>query len=257
MLYKFYSTKHGNTQHDAAVELNSHKTLDKRATRTALAKKESVLTLADYGDIAELTTKMNYDLADTDEKHVARAARAINFDGTYTSHYSSLSNKTNNLKLNQSRNSLTTLTTGGYDVTGDFPLILQTENDKNEKKSLIDIIKNNPYCVNNIIVLDRGYVSKQVFDELHNNNNDYVVRFKKGINTEKDNNGTKYYKATKHNSKIIKYVVEHSNNGQINNNNNNKINNKNNTNQNNCIDDDKEDDFDQDEYFAAQPRRLK
>jgi hypothetical protein len=114
----------------------------------------------------------------------------LSVDGTYAQFKSSV----NEEKLNPNENSTTNLITGIYNVTHNCPELLQLENKRTERSSIVEIIKNKYNNTSTIFVMDRGYMSSVLFSSIHSMNNYFICRLRKNliINENIDKNLTDY-----------------------------------------------------------------
>ena len=66
-------------------------------------------------------------------------------------------------KANKKKESVTPLFSGLYNVTSNYPIMLDLVKTKDERKAFMDFVKNKDKFKNNIFVFDRGYVSGSLF----------------------------------------------------------------------------------------------
>lgn len=169
ILYKLYYTKYGSTQEKATIMLNKYKKIN--VSRQSLVKKEKNLTYEVYNQVANILSNENNQICKP-----KYTKQIIAVDGTYPTFLKSLSK--DGFKSNKNKESVTPLITGLFNITVNYPVILELAKDKNERKSFMNFIKNKSEYEDNIFVFDRGYDGNNLFKFMEDNDLLYVCRIK-------------------------------------------------------------------------------
>jgi len=108
-------------------------------------------------------------------------------DGTYPTLLRSLTK--DNFKSNKNNQSVTPLITGLFNVTTNYPIIMELAKTKDERKEFLNFISNKEQFKNNIFVFDKGYDGDLFFDTIEQKELMFICRIKdnrKYISNEND-----------------------------------------------------------------------
>lgn len=206
ILYKLYYTNKCSTQEQATIKLNESKNNKNKSSRQSLVKKENKLTADFY---KKLSNKIYYEINKNCANKYTKTIIAV--DGTFPTFLNTLSK--DGFKMNKKGESVTPLITGLFNITTNYPVMLELAKDKNERKSFMDFVKNKSEFINNIFVFDRGYASIALFKFMQKNNMQYVCRIKENSKYVSDDDDKIILSSPKNGIKIriIKYVVNDKN----------------------------------------------
>ena len=202
VLYKLYYTKNDSTQEKATIKLNTFKKKSVKSTRQSLVKKENKIDSKFY---EKLSNKLANEIKRNNKDKYTKTIIAV--DGTFPTLLSSMTN--DGYKSNKKNESVTPLVSGLYNVSSNYPVMLDLVKTKDERKAFIDFVKNKDRFKGNVFVFDRGYVSDRLFKFMDDNKLFYLCRLRensKYITLDPDyqttlssNNLTK--------TRIVKYTI--------------------------------------------------
>ncbi len=129
-------------------------------------------------------------------------------DGTFPTFLNTLSK--DGFKTNKKGNSVTPLVTGLFNITSNYPVMLELAKNKNERKAFMAFAKNKDKFKGNIFVFDRGYPSEEFFKYMDRNEMQHVCRIKDNSNYVSQLKGNDMTTTTKYGIKIriIRYKIE-------------------------------------------------
>jgi hypothetical protein len=202
ILFKLLTCKKDVTFLDSAATINKYNNTN--ITAQGYYNRISNLKIDFYRDLSKfITNKINKLFYKNNYYNI------LSVDGTYAQFKTSV----NEEKLNPNENSTTNLITGIYNVTHNCPELLQIENKHTERSSIAEIIKNKYNNTSTIFVMDRGYMSTNLFNTIHNMNNYFICRLRKNLTIYQniDKNLTdyeiKYSSLLLSKIRIIKYTI--------------------------------------------------
>ena len=173
ILYKLYYTESSSTQSKATIKVNKFKNKNNRTSRQALVKKEKQIDISFYEKLtAFLSAQINKNTC-IDSKYTRQI---VAVDETYLSLLNTITK--DGYKANKNGNSVTPLVSGLFNITSNYPVILDLVKSKDERAAFINFVKNKNKFKNNVFVFDRGYVSNKLFKYLDDNSMFFVCRLK-------------------------------------------------------------------------------
>jgi len=174
LLFRLYCTKVNTTQEKVTIKLNNFRKNKKdKVSRQSLVKKEKKVSNDFY---EKVSTKMMTEINSKFNFNNKYTKQVISVDGTYPTLLYSLTK--DGYKANKKKTSVTPLVTGLYNITTNYPVMLDLVKDKNERKAFTDFIKNKQEFKNNIFLFDRGYMSDKLFNFMNTNELFFVCRIK-------------------------------------------------------------------------------
>jgi len=213
ILFKLLYTIKNATQESVTTKLNLYNKID--ASRVAYIKKINKINVNTFHKLHNYFNKrINYYFNNNiNNQYIIYAV-----DGTYIQLKESL---TTDCKRKKNTGSVTTLSTGIYNVTYDTPTLIKIENNETSEKisfsNIFDEIKQTD--TKDIYVFDRGYVDYKLFNKININNKYFICRIKK--NTLKIDNSkddfiitTTFYDDSKkikyEKLRVVKYIINNS-----------------------------------------------
>ena len=175
ILFKLLYTIKNATQESVTTKLNLYNKID--ASRVAYIKKINKINVNTFHKLHNYFNKrINYYFNNNiNNQYIIYAV-----DGTYIQLKESL---TTDCKRKKNTGSVTTLSTGIYNVTYDTPTLIKIENNETSEKisfsNIFDEIKQTD--TKDIYVFDRGYVDYKLFNKININNKYFICRIKKKI----------------------------------------------------------------------------
>lgn len=185
ILYKLYYTEASSTQEKATIKLNKFKNVINKSSRQSLVKKEKKLDVSFYEKLSNFLSCQINKNTDTCGNYTRQI---IAVDGTFPTLLNTIAK--DGYKLNKNKNSVTPLVSGLFNITSNYPVILDLVKNKNERSAFINFVKNKDKFKNNIFVFDRGYVSDNLFNFMDHSDLFFICRLRdnnKYISTKDDN----------------------------------------------------------------------
>ena len=182
ILYKLYYTEISSTQEKATIKLNDFKHKTNKTSRQSLVKKEKKLDVYFYEKLSNFLSDLIKKNTNTNANYTRQI---IAVDGTYPTLLNTITK--DGYKSNKNENSVTPLVSGLFNITSNYPVILDLVKTKNERTAFINFVKNKDKFKNNIFVFDRGYVSDNLFDYMDHNELFFICRLRENNKYISDN----------------------------------------------------------------------
>ena len=173
ILYKLYYTELSSTQEKATIKLNKFKKKINKSSRQSLVKKEKKLDVSFY---EKLSNFLAHQINKNTDTHSNYTRQIIAVDGTFPTLLNTIAK--DGYKPNKNKNSVTPLVSGLFNITSNYPVILDLVKTKNERSAFINFVKNKDKFKNNIFVFDRGYVSDNLFNFMDQSDLLFICRLK-------------------------------------------------------------------------------
>ena len=203
--YKLYYSNSNTTQEEAVIKVNKFRP-NNVCTRQALNKKEQRIPVEFYRNFVDVLYK-SATATLCKNNHGYPTQNIVAVDGTYVTLKEKLIE--NGYKSNKNGQSVTSLVTGMFNVTYNFPITFEMTKHKNERKAFMDLIKDPTRYQNTIFVFDRGYFSEELFESIQNKGLFFICRMRKNsllINHNEDD--TKVKLKNGHDVRIVTYTID-------------------------------------------------
>ena len=102
---------------------------------------------------------------------------------------------------------MTPLVSGLFNITENYPVILDLVKTKDERTAFVNFVKNKEEFKDNIFVFDRGYVSDKLFKFMNDDNLLFICRIKDNCQYITDKNDNVVISAEGVKLRIITYMI--------------------------------------------------
>lgn len=109
--------------------------------------------------------------------------------------------------LNKNQKSITSLNLGIYNVTRNYPVILEMVKHKNERRAFIDFFNNTDKFRNCIFVTDRGFDGEKCISKLEQKGCKYICRIKGNSTWVRENESDHVYSENGTQRRIVTYTI--------------------------------------------------
>lgn len=185
-LYKLLSNQPGKNTISSTNTLNEFR--KSCISRQAYDKKSNIIDIHFYDKLLKEVNNFintNFIIENHTNNIINHQIYAI--DGTFNNLKGNIKNAT--IKKNKN-GSITAESMGIFNITYNMPYHIIMNEHHNERKSLIDYINDPNNLINkgSIIVMDRGYCGKEIYNKLSENNLYFICRIKKNDSLITNNN---------------------------------------------------------------------
>lgn len=187
-IFKLLYTQKNHTQDNVTDKINKFKNtfIDRTCFRERSNLIDETLLSSYYNHINTHINNLFYK-----DREIKIETIIIALDGSKGAGYASVDDKP--IKNNKNNDTFNFLNIRFFNITYNEPMVLHTENHKNERKAALDAMEDIKEYLNPLIyVSDRGFYSKNYVDEICKNNNFFIVRIKEN-STLINHNGEQDY----------------------------------------------------------------
>lgn len=201
-----YSNINSN-QENVTASMNQYRLMHNMPiiSRSSLIDREKKLKSGMLIDIYNIIDKYSKEICSTN-KELPLAYVFIAADGTHTNANKTLSK--NGYKMNKNEETCDILNLSLYNITYDFPEVMNVVKHKNEQKALIDILSSHDFDANFIFICDRFYWGNPIFYSFIDHKVNFICRLKSNstLIDITQNDYIVQYKNT--DLRIVSYIIE-------------------------------------------------